>query len=224
MEIGLGVVLASTLLLPVLVVSILVLFMLLFIFMLLLVADIMEGGVERQEEVRPMYSYPTYQYYMWMPEPPEPRILKVFAREGNKVWNLFFAGRNAKGELCLHYLGPKPVSRINAGKDELLDAMKENRNFVKLLPYSRRAKLPCIVLPKRQITKQMEIVLQPGIFKDALIVDLEKYRGDLHFIPFLLEPDRAYIVDELKKELPKKNDVLIFTDVKPWVVIAVFEV
>ncbi|MEM3524508.1 MAG: hypothetical protein QXO11_02505 [Thermoplasmata archaeon] len=223
MEIGLGVVPASSVLVSLLAISVFVFFLLLLIFMLLLVAEIFDGGIESQEEVKPMQGYTTYQYYVWMPEPIEPKILKVFARDGQNIWNLFFAGRNARGEMCLHYIGPKPLSRINAEKEELLEALKEDRNFVKLQHYSRRAKLPCIVIPKRRITNQMGISIQPGIFKDAEFIDIGKYNGEIHFIPFLLDPDRAYIIDELKRELPKKNDVIIFTDVKPWVVIVVYE-
>ncbi|MEM3445681.1 MAG: hypothetical protein QW115_06910 [Thermoplasmata archaeon] len=167
-----------------------------------------------------MHGYAAYQYFVWIEEP---KVLKIFARCGRSTWNLFFVGRNARGEMCFHYIGPKPVSLINAEKEELRESMKECRNFLKLKPYSRRVKLPCIVIPKKQIVSQRRISVQPGIFWNAEFVDIGKYCGNINFVPFLLEPDRAYILDELKKELPKKSDVIVFTEVRPWVVLVVFE-
>lgn len=224
MEIGFSVLSASSVLMPLLALSMFAFLLALLVFMLLLFVSILNEGVENYEEVRPMQGYTTYQYYFWMFEPIEPRILKVFAREGDNIWNLFFVGRNANGEMCLHYIGPKPVRGINAEKEEMQEGREENRNFMKLVPYSRRTKLPCIIIPKKQIVRQQAISVQPGIFKDAEFIDIGKYDENIHFIPFLLEPDRSYIIDELKKELDLKCDVVIFKDVKPWVVLMVFGV
>ncbi|MGC8912420.1 MAG: hypothetical protein ACP5JR_00515 [Thermoplasmata archaeon] len=202
-----------------------ILFVLFLFLVLILVMEITEptpaNEVSRMETFRYMQSY----HYMLF-EPPEernPPTLKVFARKGNNIWNLFFAGRNARGEYCLHYIGPKFISFVNATPQEIKEAQREKPNFIKLREYSRRTKLPCLVIPRNLIEKGSPVVPAPGIFKNAEFIDLKKYAKNLYFIPFLLEPERAYVLDEFKKELPGKHDVILFTCTRPWIVILAFE-
>jgi len=193
----------------------------------LLVIAIADTFDENSMEVNHMQSTEYGQYWAFPYIQPQydagSNVLKVFARSAQEVRNLFFVTRNLNGEFYLHYIGPKFVSVINSDREQIKEAKQERHNIVKLNEYSRRKKLPCIIIPKARILEEPAIKLQPGIFMNAQFVDIDRYEHNLCFVPFLLEPERAYIIDELKKEISRNASAIIFTESRPWVVLLVVE-
>jgi len=154
---------------------------------------------------------------------------KVFATDGDTTWEVFSIVQEEKGDFYFGNTGRLPVvhSRHVSGQTHAKvngSPVWPAHNRQSLKTFKGMEQLACLTLSIESLSNEELAKAYKGKkFDGSAFIDIRNYRKQVSISPFLLEPQETRLLAGLARGVLQGCQVTVFTQTKPWIVLAIFE-
>jgi len=156
---------------------------------------------------------------------------KIFATDGENIWELFFIVQESKGDFYfgIDSLGLKgKFSRHKSGKAHLKAIINGETVYLdqgfrqKLSEFKGREQLIGISISTDKFDRFRVKPYKGKKFDGSAFIDIRNYKGQFNINPFLIEPYRLELLNDLPT-LYDNSQIIILTQSNPWIVLVINE-
>lgn len=156
---------------------------------------------------------------------------KIFATDGNDICEIFFITQESNGDFYLgvHHPGlDGKFSRHVSGKSHFKADYNGEPIFIeslgqKLAEFKGREQLCGISVNTDNFKKFQNKRFSGNKFDGSAFIDIRLYNTYFNVYPFLIEPNKLNLLDELSDRFFDNSQIIIFTQSHPWIVLFINE-